>query len=207
MSDFRQKAMNLADGFAAQTKEALVNPPAPPAPTKVAIPCPYRCQYDNHLYAAGSCNMTSLGMAMEKYGITVPGPYSHNPDNLLRYCDEQGLDRHSLEVIAKVSRHFGLSDNAGYAVTFAEIKAHLLGGNLVIVQGQFTPSGHIIVVCGFDSVAGTWLCNDPAGDHNQPNGYRDPGWKSGEQVWYPADWFRRSAAPDGNGLVWAHLLR
>ena len=168
---------------------------------RVAISAPYFCQYDNVLYPGGSCNMTSLGMALAHYGSTVPGPYPRIPDNLLDYCDQNGLDRHALEVIASVARHFGIADDASYTTSFDAIKQHLEGGNLVVVQGTFTPSGHVILVCGFDEGTRQWLCNDPAG--HWPH-YSNPGWEPGDQVWYDSDWFRAKAAPDGE--VWAHLL-
>lgn len=171
---------------------------------KYQVICPYLCQFDNKLYPGGSCNLTSLGMCLEHYGKKVPGPYARISDNLLHYADQAGLDRHALPDIAKISKHFGLGDNAGYTDTFEQIKQHLVGGNLVIVQGNFTASGHIIVVRGFDTVAGTFCCNDPAGNYFAPNHYSNPGWESGENVWYPSQWFREKAAPDGK--VWAHLL-
>lgn len=168
---------------------------------KIAVACPYLCQYDNVLYPGGSCNMTSLGMVLDAHKCHVAGPHSRTPDNLLQYCDDNGLDRHSLDVIAQVSRHFGLGDEASYHGNFEQLKAHLRAGGLAIVQGTFTASGHVIVVRGFDPDAGTWLCNDPAGHYPH---YSNPGWESGEGVSYPSEWFRAHAAPDG--LIWLHLL-
>ena len=151
--------------------------------------------------------MTSLGMVLTHYGLghLVPGGDPRVSDRLLAYCDAHVLDRHDLEVIRDLAIKFGVADAASYSHTFPEIKAHLATGELVIVQGNFTPSGHVIVIVGYDEDAGTWICNDPAGDHTAPNGYREPGWRSGDHVHYPADWFRACAAPDGDGEVWAHL--
>jgi hypothetical protein len=181
---------------------------------RIEIPCPYACQYDDThkdpytdlLEGPGACNVTCVGMCLSKFGLAdkVPGPEALVSDRLLRFCDEHGQDRHSLEVLRNLSVMFGLKDDASYQHSFEEIKHHLLGGNPVIVQGMFTPSGHVIVVLGFDTDEGTWLCNDPAGDHTAPNGYRQPGWRSGNHVWYPSSWFRPAAAPDGK--VWAHLV-
>ena len=171
--------------------------------------CPYLCQYDDTWRGEGlgACNMTSLAMVLEHYGraINIPGSPSlpRTADRLLKYCDDHGLDRHKLETIRDLAIQFGLVDIASYNHTFEEIKAHLEGKNLVIVQGNFTPSGHVIVVVGFDDTKDTWICNDPAGDHTAPNGYREPGWRPGDHVEYPSQWFREAAAPDGH--VWAHL--
>ena len=146
-------------------------------------------------------------MCLEHYGLAarVPGADPKTGNRLLKYCDDHGLDRHQLGTIRDLAVKFGLADDASYSHTFDEIKAHLAGGNLVIVQGAFTPSGHVIVVCGYDSDLGTWCCNDPAGDKFAPNGYHEPGWREGDHVHYPSSWFRPAAAPDGK--VWAHLVR
>ena len=177
--------------------------------TRVSIPCAWRCQFDNTWKGEGpgSCNMTTLDMGLMHYGLdgNVPGSLPRCADRLLKYCDDHGLDRHLLETVRDLAVKFGLKDDAGYNHTLEEIKKHLVEGDLVIVQGNFTPSGHFILVCGFDTQRGTWICNDPAGDHTAPNGYREPGWRSGDHVEYPSDWFRAKAAPDGK--VWAHLLK
>lgn len=165
----------------------------------IAIKAPYWLQYDNELHAGGSCNMTSLAMALDFYKKPVSGRYKRTPDRLLDYCDTHGLDRHELSVIQQVSKHFGLGDDASYHDSFDQIKAHLRSGNLVIVQGDFTPSGHVILVCGYDDEHGRWLCNDPAGHWPDYGGST-----SGAGVWYDSRWFRKGAAPDG--MVWAHLL-
>src|ERR1019366_9304276 len=125
---------------------------------KIEIPCPYHCQYDSvrtdprtgGIEGFGGCNMFSASMVLEHYGFKGPQPrhYALLGDDLLKYCDDNGLDRHALPDIAKVLTHFGLTDDESYSHSFDEIKAHLASGDLVIVQGNFTPSGHVIVVCG-----------------------------------------------------------
>lgn len=181
---------------------------------KYVTACPYACQYDDthtdpytHLLTGpGDCNVNSVGMVLSKYKLDgkVPGSKPRVSDRLLDYCDAHGLDKHALDVLRQLLVHFGLEDDASYSHSFYEIKQHLAHGLIVIVQGCFTPSGHVIVVVGFDSDKGLWCCNDPAGDHTAPNGYRQPGWRPGDHVWYPSDWFRAAAAPDGK--VWAHLV-
>lgn len=170
---------------------------------RVSNPCPYLCQYDNALHPEGSCNMTSLGMVLiaHKLDGKVPGERINVADRLLQYCDDHNLDRHDLGVIRDLAVKFGLQDDASYSHTFDEIKAHLRAGGLVIVQGMFTKSGHVIVFCGYDPGRGTWICNDPAGNHNI--GYGHGG---GDHVEYSSVWIHNCAAPDGDGKVWAHLI-
>ena len=165
---------------------------------------PYFCQWDNAFYPGGSCNLTSTAMVLEYFGKggNVAGS-DGLPDRLLRYCDDRGLDRHTLETIDYLLEKFGVSDRSGYNVTFDQIKAALQKGQPVIVHGVFTPSGHIVVVCGFDSDKGLWKVNDPAGRWDPVYHYCGPKWQPGKGVWYDSAWFRAKAAPDGK--VWAHL--
>lgn len=168
---------------------------------KVNNPLPYLCQFDNKLHPGGSCNLTSLAMVMLKYGLKGPNyGYNRLPDNLLAYADAHGIDRHTLEGIDKISEAFGLKDQSSYTTSLAVLKAHLKSGKIAIVHGEFTRSGHIMCVRGFDEERGLWFCNDPAGKWD--NGYS--GYTSGENVAYDSDWFVRCIAPDSK--VWAHLL-
>lgn len=169
---------------------------------RLTIPCPYLCQYDNKLHPLGSCNLTSLGMALLHYKKDVPGEWERISDNLLDYADKNGYDRHSVDDIAALARKFGVADTASTATSFAQIKTHLLSDNLVIIHGDFTKSGHIILLRGFDSDEGMWYVNDPAG--KWPN-YGNFGWEPGDGVWYESNWFKKLTGPDGH--VWAHLLK
>lgn len=168
---------------------------------KISNPCPHLSQWDNKLYPSGSCNLTCLAMAMKKYGLKGPAMgYDRLADNLLAYADKHGIDRHTVEGIDKISEAFGLKDKSSYSTSFDELKKHIKAGKVAIVHGNFTGSGHIVLVRGLDEEVGKWQCNDPAGvwDH----GYHD--YRSGEGVWYDGAWFRKMIAPDG--VIWAHLL-
>lgn len=169
---------------------------------KIDIKVPYFCQYDNTIAPGGSCNLTSAWMVIEHFH---PGKVK-NPDVLLRYCEKKGLDRHELSVIDQILEENGVADQSGYNITFEQLKAHLMAGNPAIVHGMFTASGHIIVVCGFDSAKGTWLCNDPAGKWDPTFHYGGPYWKEGDRVNYSSEWFRKGANPDGTG-IWCHLCK
>ena len=161
----------------------------------------YHWQYNNRLHPDGSCNLTSGSMGLSFFGILKA------PDILLQYADDNGLDRHALDVIAQVLRHFGIGDSASYTDTFAEIKAHLDKGLPVICQGNFTNSGHVIMVIGYDTDKGTFICMDPAGDHKLGYGI---GERDGDHVEYPSSWFRQAEAPDDPNHekgCWAHLLQ
>lgn len=166
----------------------------------VDIQIPHLSQYDNLLQPNSTCNLTCAAMLLKWAGLKGPNyGYKRLPDNLTAYCEDKGLDRHTLETIDHVLEKFGLKDSSGYFGNFTSLKDHLRKGNPAIVHGYFTKSGHIIVVRGFDEAKGEWICNDPAG--NALIGY---GQSSGQAVRYPSAWFREKAAPDGN--IWLHLV-
>lgn len=162
------------------------------------VAVPYLSQLDNQLSPHGTCNTTCLAMGLSFYNIPVPGQYRQMEDNLTNFFLNNGYDRHRPEDIATVAHHFGLGDNYTPAATWDGIKTHLRSGHPVIVHGWFTPSGHIVVIRGFDEAQGVWFVNDPNGVHP----YQD--WRSGESVPYPGEMMRRVCGSDGD--LWAHFL-
>lgn len=180
----------MSDDAAYESGRVVVDPPPP-----------YFCQFDNRLDPGGTCNLTSLSMGLDFYGK------HYTPDQLHQWCDQNGVDRHTLEGIAACAKAHGIIDEDSYTTSWEEIKAHLRTNNPVIVHGYFTPRGHIVLVCGFDQDKGLWLVNDPAGDWMAPNRYHNPGWREGRQVWYPSTAFRHAADPDSANQVWAHRLK
>ena len=167
----------------------------------VNIEVPYYSQHDNEIDPGATCNVTSLSMAISYYKASklVTGPHKRIADNISQYCLDHHLNHGDLTVIANLARHYGLIDDASFTTSFDQIKAHLDRNNLVIVQGNFTASGHVIVVVGYDDKRGLWYCNDPAGHWPDYSGNT-----SGKGVAYDSKFFRAKAAPDGE--VWAHRL-
>lgn len=161
-------------------------------------------QFDNELFPDGTCNTTSVAMVVDyfHYGV-VKGPYARTADNLTYYCTQHKLDRHELAVLDQLLEKFGVSDESSFTTSMDELKAWLRSGKPAIVQGEFTDSGHIMVVLGYDEEKGVFICNDPAGTWRPVFHYGGEGWTPGYGVEYPSAWFRAKAAPDGN--VWAHL--
>lgn len=170
---------------------------------KVTIPCHYYLQWDNKLHPGGSCNITCAAMVLKTLGTVFPKfGYDRLPDNLMAWVESKGLDRHTLETIDAAIEAFGLKDKSSYTTKPAELKEHVKKGGLAIVHGNFTPSGHIIVLRGVDEENGKWFINDPAGVWTS-TGYDS--YSSGEGRWVESKWLWDMIAPDG--VVWAHLIR
>lgn len=174
---------------------------------RVNNPCPYLCQWDNKLAPGGTCNVTALAMAMLKYNMKGPvSAYERLPDALTEYLYRVGRDRHSPTDMEWLFEKFGGHDKFTYSGKWEDLKKHLSASpeNLAIVHTDCTPSGHIVIVKGFDTVKGTFIINDPAGVWNQKVRGSYDGWSSGESVEYKSEAFRQAAHKDGD--LWMHLL-
>lgn len=167
---------------------------------KVNLNVPFLSQKDNVLHPHGTCNTTCVAMGLAFFGLKTTGPYTQAEDNLTWWMQQEGLDRHVPEDLAVTAKEFGMGDDFSYATPWDSVKRHLLKNQCpVIVHGYFTPSGHIVILRGFDEAEGVWFVNDPNGDWPYREG------KSGKNVRYSGEFLRRMCSPDGN--LWAHLLR
>lgn len=150
---------------------------------KVLNPMPYFKQGDNLNNPGGTCNVTSLAMALAALGIVGDGN-GQLEDQLFREAARRGLDYHEADTLRILAEWKMRKDTFKRAATWAEIRAHLQKGLPVILHTFLTPSGHIVAVRGFDDSAyagqGAFICNDPAGEWHgggygeRPNGNAVP---------------------------------
>ncbi|WP_052312851.1 C39 family peptidase [Fervidobacterium pennivorans] len=170
---------------------------------------PYYNQYSNYAYPGSTCNLTSVAMMLDYFGITKPGVntggWSRTPDYLISrfggpVYDAAGLDY----VFNTIAREKGSSVRMYTKLgTAADLRAELQRGP-VIIQGWYTRSGHVMVVLAFDGT--NYICNDPAGVWNQVKygGYLGG---SGKFVKYSKDNFEWASTDDGDGLILYHYFR
>ena len=132
---------------------------------------PYFSQTKNLVDPTGSCGSTSLTMALKFFG--VKGEFFDNnstPDDVTNLFRSQGLDTGSPEDIRSICTYLGLSDELLLAGTLRDIYQALNSGFLVIAHGYFTPSGHILLISGYDG--SNFIVNDPNGEWFS-SGYQD----------------------------------
>ena len=140
----------------------------------------YFCQWDNKLDPGGTCNVTSIAMALYYLGIRGDGS-AGLPDQLHERCDRLGLDRHSPDDLKKLVESFdGYHDNYTSTGTLDDIKKSIDAGVPCVIHGWFTGSGHIILIKGYTD-SGQFIVMDPAGEWF-PNGYDD--YASGKNNFY-----------------------
>ena len=163
----------------------------------------YFDQLENNEAPFGSCNVSSLAMALLFLGAK-PKTSARFPDELDAYCDVHGLDRHSPQDLAKVAMVYGIKDNFKMNATIAETKAWVQT-KPAIVAGFFTPAGHLICLTGADD-AGFWV-NDPYGEY-YADGYDrndDSNDCKGKGLHYSNDLIRRCCV-GADGSFWVHFL-
>lgn len=156
---------------------------------------PYRSQRNNYYTPSGSCQNTCISMLLGHYGLTV------DPDTLTErwWTDDGQTPAGAQRLFDTLARENGLEVRAtgSQTTTMSDIEAAVDNDIPVMTFGWFTPSGHILVVVGYDD--DTIYAHDPYGTWNERYyGTHTAG--GGDYVGYDRDAFVRAAAPDG--YVW-----
>ena len=125
------------------------------SPGETSLDVPYYYQYDNSNEPGATCGLTSASMVLGYWTQQTV-----DPDSLYRsYGKSQGQ---SPEGLAQLYSWEGLYSRSGRDATRAELMQHLDAGRPVVVHGDWTSAGHIVVLVGYTET--DWIVNDPAGD-------------------------------------------
>lgn len=140
---------------------------------------PWFPQGDNANNPGGTCNVTSLAMALAALGIKGDGN-GQIEDQLFREAARRGLDYHEASTLVELAKWKGKRDRFSNRATWKQVREHLAKGLPVILHTWFTRSGHIVMATGFDDGAyagrGAYIVNDPAGEwHGGGYGYNPNG--------------------------------
>ena len=166
--------------------------------TKTLLDVPYKSQLDNVNNPFGSCNVTSIAMALEYLGVKPSGDRQLE-DELYEYCQNKGYDYQSAEDLAQVVRDYGRNDRFEIGGDIESIQDWLQQGNPAVIHGYFTDYGHIVTVVGFDENG--FFVHDPYGEWFE-TGYRTD--LPGASLHYSYDLIRRACMHDGN--LWTHFI-
>lgn len=131
---------------------------------------PYLSQLDNSIDPTGTCGATSSAMCLQYFGVQDPGPRPQYEDDVKARFDKMGIDHGSPDGIRRFLEHFGLRDNLSMNARVGDITRALDAGEVCILHGYWTPSGHILVIRGYTD-NGDFYVNDPNGEWF-PGGYR-----------------------------------
>ncbi|MEG4915740.1 C39 family peptidase [Microcoleus sp. B7-D4] len=170
-------------------------------PASIKLKVPYKSQLDNEENPTGSCNVTSLAMAIEfldpDAGDLIGRQFE---DHLYRLMENNGLSRHNPQDLAKIVTDFyHLQDDFTVFGSFERCRNHLAMGNPCVIHGYFTSFGHIVTLAGYDATG--FLVHDPYGEWF-PDGYDTAA--SGAFLHYSYDLITQVCMPDDQ--FWVHYI-
>lgn len=105
------------------------------------------------------------------------------------------------ESLVKIVREYGKSSRFSTNLTIEQCEDHLDGGFPVALHGYFTPSGHVVVLVGYEN--GDFLTHDPYGEWFR-TGYRAD--LPGAFQRHSYDLIRELCGCGKDGALWAHLI-
>lgn len=170
-------------------------------PNQINLDVPHLSQRDNRYRPSGTCNVTSVAMVLKYFGVKARTGERQFEDELYLEVSRWGR-RHVHAHLSKLMNIYGIKNRFSTETSWDAVKRHLAEGNPVIVSGQFTSYGHIIVLRGYDE-RGFWV-NDPWGEHFNGSGYGYYKATSGENLHYSYRKMNR-ASYGGKWSTWAHL--
>ena len=167
-------------------------------PRQVELNVPYFSQRDNPRFYWSTCNVTSIAMVFYYYGVRSQSG-GQLEDELLQWClnkyGEGSQTDHT--VLSELIRAYRFKTSFSNTRRWAEIDNELINRRPVVLAGDFTATGHIVCVIGFNPSG--LIINDPWGD--ALTGYSDT---EGRKLLYPNAYLNQVCGPEGN--VWAHFI-
>jgi Secretion system C-terminal sorting domain/Peptidase_C39 like family len=170
----------------------------------------YYDQYENSINPSGSCQNTSVTMILDTYGANIGDPdictnifggtsWAQSPSGLRAAFNSEAS-----------ARGIAVRDIEHIDGTPQDIRDQLALGIPVIVHGDFTGPGHVLVVKGFTGTH--YICNDPAGNWNEHDYWGNPTNASnyccdlGESIQYSKLAFEEAIIRYGDDIWWHQFI-
>jgi uncharacterized protein YvpB len=194
--------------------QALQNASAASAPAgqvvkngdEVKLGMPYLSQLDNIYHPSGSCNATSIAMALMFLGVKQKNASEKDLGNEI-FAQMEGLAHLGIPgappVMIEMVQRYGKSDNFEGNASDDAIKKWLSDGKPIVIHGDFTGPGHIVAVSGFNSQG--FLVHDPWGKFMGTKGSYDNN-ASGEYNIHPYATYVAQFWHDTGGGTWTHFI-
>ncbi|MGB3403177.1 MAG: C39 family peptidase [Microcoleaceae cyanobacterium] len=169
-----------------------------PIPPHLELNIPYFSQRDNPRYSWSTCNVTSIAMALFYHGLRsrMGGQLE---DELLQWCFNHAgagsQTNHS--VLSALIQAYGFKTSFSTTRNWVEVKEELINRRPVVLAGDFTPSGHIVTLIGYNNEG--YIVHDPWGD-----AYTNYSNTEGQRLLYSYSYLDRVSGPNGN--IWAHFI-
>lgn len=169
-----------------------------PVPNNVELNVPYFSQRDNPRFDWSTCNVTAIAMVLYYYGVR--SKYGGQlEDELLQWCFDYAGQGSQTDhnVLTALIQAYGFNTSFSPTRQWADVRSELLNRRPVVLAGDFTASGHIITLIGYNDRG--YIVQDPWGD--ALTGYSNT---EGRKLMYPYGYINQVAGLDGN--VWAHFI-
>lgn len=124
---------------------------------------PYFSQEDNQIEPWGTCGATSSAMCLKYFNVPDLGSFPQYEDDIKARFDRLGIDHGAPDGIRRLLEGLGLRDDLTLKARLADITRSLDSGEICILHGFWTASGHILVIRGYTD-NGDFIVNDPAGE-------------------------------------------
>ncbi|MGB3536242.1 MAG: C39 family peptidase [Microcoleaceae cyanobacterium] len=172
--------------------------PFNPIPPHLELNIPYFSQRDNPRYSWSTCNVTSIAMALFYHGLRSRSG-GQLEDELLQWCfDYAGADSQTdHSVLSALIQAYNFKTSFSTTRNWIEVKEELINRRPVVLAGDFTPSGHIITLIGYNEQG--YIVHDPWGD-----AYTNYSNTEGKRLLYSYSYLDQVAGPEGN--IWAHFI-
>ncbi|MEG4517370.1 MULTISPECIES: C39 family peptidase [unclassified Microcoleus] len=131
---------------------------------------PYFSQEDNEIQPWRTCGATSAAMCLKYFQVADLGSFPQYEDDVKKRFDRLGIAHGSPDGIKRLLEGLGLRDNLTLKGSLSDITRSLDSGEICILHGYWTNSGHILVIRGYND-KGDFFVNDPAGEWFH-SGYR-----------------------------------
>ena len=125
-------------------------------PSDVFLEVDYYSQWNNFYNPEGTCGLTSAAMLMNYWDKSSP-----KPDEIYeRYGGHTRGQRP--DTLAEIYGDYGFKSHFSRVSSRSDIKQLLNKGFPVVLHGDFTVNGHIILIKGYNHLG--FIVNDPAGN-------------------------------------------
>jgi hypothetical protein len=176
-------------------------------------------QRNNLIKPFESCNVTSMVMALEYMGHTLPkGEYEQPEDNLREFIESQGKNPEVHADLSEYTNRWMGRKITEFSVErkISDILAELLAGRPVVISGTFPgypakqakPLGHIVCMVGAEWTGNDWIGPPDLIIWDDPYGNTLQDWKgSGNDIKVDFEKFINWIKPVGNPVVkWGHFF-
>jgi peptidoglycan hydrolase-like protein with peptidoglycan-binding domain len=165
---------------------------------------PYFSQADNKIEPWRTCGPTSAAMCLKYFQVADFGPSPQYEDDVKARFDRLGIDHGTPDGIKRLLEGLGLRDNLTMKGSLSDITRALDSGEICILHGYWTASGHILVIRGYND-QGDFFVNDPEGEWvyggYQKNSQSSPDNKGENKVYS-----RKLISSACNALSWREAL-